>query len=549
MNSLLQYAKEEEKNKTHAPSELHFTSNSINSIKFEIPIHIDAWMLNGIETLYTLLNDLKDCKVELESDRLKVEIFDLESFLKIFAGKIEDKQNKVIFVKKLDNKGQEKFIKKDFVLIQYGKAINGKNVLKEKIYLETEKRLKDIFLAIKKGNKTCILCERKFKKSVDKLKQAVHPFATKIKSLSGVRTLKENYDNLCPLCYLIGTLEWLDEAILYRCSLGSGKQTYSVIFLPFELNLKKLHECKVEYRKILKSNINSPVSNLLKIVPSSDGKEKKIGYEGEYTTILKFFERFVKEILGEYGRDNFEEIDEIFGYAERKFCKSWIMLKIPSGNVKNIKLSRLDLNNDFIKLLIDLERKDIFIYDNIVDKIGVRDKNGKFLPKETSETKEYTAKTVIFDNFRDFSRMFLPRKNIVKYHGNLKDLDELIKLWRLMPMKLDENLKDIKDAAKTLAKLLKNHLSILYEMNKARTKEEFIRIYQQACRRLLGVREEERTNIYPPALEKFADLLINSSNNEWKTLRDVLLIYTSIYISRGEYKNTFTGEENEGNKP
>ncbi len=511
----------------------------MNPVRFEIPINADVWMLNGTETLYTLISDLEGCKAELEPDRSKVEISDVESFLKNFARRIETRQDEVIFVKKLDKFGQPIKKLKPYVLQQFSLKQEDPLFKDDKRFETLQKIFKEI--SSSKKQRTCIICGEQFSRPVRKnLTQGVYPFSTKIKSLSGVRTLKDNYDNLCPLCYLTGTLEWLDDAIVYRCFLGSGERTYSVIFLPFELNLKKLHECKKEYRKIL-SNRNSPTSNLLKIVQLPDGKEKEIGYEGEYTTILKFFERFVKEILGEYGGSNSEEIDELFGCVERKFCKSWIMLKIPSGNVKNVKLSRLDLNDNFIRLLIDLERKDIFIYDNIVDKIGVRDKNSKLLPKETSEVKEYTAKTVIFDNFRDFSRMFLPRKNIVKYHGNLNDLDELIKLWGLMPMKLDENLEEIKDAAKNLAKLLKNHLSILYEMDKARTKEEFIRDYQQACRRLLGLKEEERTNIYPPALEKFADLVINSSNNEWKVLRDVLLIYTSIYIARSEWKGNTDG--------
>ncbi len=508
-------------------------------MRFEIPLNSDVWMLNGIETLYTLTSGLDGCRVKLDPDLLVIEITEMEKFLKSFTDKISSKQDEVIFVKKLDDMGQSRFVKKDFVLIQYGKAKEGRNVLKEKIYSETEKRLKDILSGIEKGNKICVVCGRNFKKSVDKLKQAVHPFTTKIKSLSGVRTLKDNYDNLCPLCYLIGTLEWLDDAIIYRCFLGSSERTYSVIFLPYELNLEKLHESKKDYRKIL-TNRNSSVSNLLKIIKSQEGDERRVSYEGEYTTILKFFEKFVMDILGEYGNAD-EDIDELFKTVEKRFCKSWFMVKIPSGNVKNVKLSRLDLNDRFIELLVNLERKNIFVYDNIIDKISVWNKNNKPAREEIPKTKESVAKAVIFDNFRDFSRIFLPRKNIVKYYGKSEDLDELIKLWGLMPMKIDENLEEIKNAARTLAKLLKNHLSILYEMDKARTKEDFIRVYQQACRRVLGVKDEERKGIYPPGLEKFADLIINSTDNEWKTLRDVLLIYTSIYISTDEYRNNDNG--------
>ena len=68
------------------------------------------------------------------------------------------------------------------------------------------------------------MCGNVFNKGVKKLQQANYPFVTKIASLSGVRSykdggilsLKEYYENLCPLCYLIGVLAWTDEAMVYR---------------------------------------------------------------------------------------------------------------------------------------------------------------------------------------------------------------------------------------------------------------------------------------------------------------------------------------------
>jgi len=520
----------------------------MSSIRFEIPLTSDVWMINGVENLHTLINDLDGCKSRLDNDRLKVELTDLRRFIKNLTRRIEAKQDEIIFVKKMDEKGRKKFVRKDFVLIQYGKAKKGRNILKEKIYSDTGKRLREIFSNIRDGNKTCIICGRGFKSSVDKLKQAVHPFTTKIKSLSGVRTLKDNYDNLCPLCYLVGTLEWLDEGIIYRCSLGSGERKYSVIFLPFELDLKKLHEIKKECRKIL-TRKDSFVSNLMKIVQSKDGEEREVGYEGEYTTMLKFLERFVRDVMGEHSTKKYEDIDELFGYVERRVCKSWFTMKIPSGNVKNIRLGKVDIGDEIVNLLIKMEREDISIYDTIIDKISVHDKNkNKIDTKKTPEVKELMAKTIIHNDFRTFSRFFLPRKNPVVYYGDFKNLDKLIKFWGLVPMKIEENLDVIKDAAENLAKLLKNHLSIIYEMDKARSKEDFIRVFEQACKRLLGLKEEERKSVYPQALENFADLILNSSNSEWKTIRDVLIIYTSIFISKSEYKSS-VGGRNEERKP
>lgn len=506
-------------------------------MQIEIPIQHDVWMRNGVENLFRLIEDIDGCSVKIENNSLKIETSDHKKFLRNFENRIKQRQNEIIFIKKTDNKGQMKYVKKDFILMQYGKASGGRNILKEKIYSQTEKRLNEIFSNLEEGNKTCVICGRKFKKPVDKLKQSVYPFVTKIKSLSGVRTLKENYDNLCPMCYLIGTLEWLDEGIIYRSLLGGG-QTYSIVFLPFEFDVEKLHESKKEYIEILGANRDSQVSNLLKIIKTR-GEERRVGYEGEFTTILKFFEKFVEKILGEY-REEEIELDELLEKVERRLCKSWILVKVPGQRsmVKNVKYQRLDLKDEILELITKFERKKLFIYNNVIDKIGIKAQglSPQQKNKIISEKKESMAKYVLKNNFRNFSRVFLPKKNKVIYFGDLRDLDELIKLWRLRKMGLESEVENLKSAGKCLAILIKNHLSILYSMDKARTKEEFIRALEQASKRLVGLVDKKRVEIYPPSLETVTDSIIKSDGDKWQTIRDVLLIYTIISLSRIEYK-------------
>ncbi len=496
----------------------------------------DVWMGNGIENLYILIDGLDGCSVEIDNTSLNIEILDKEKFLKNFANRIKQKQDEIIFVKKRDDKGQIRYVKKDFVLMQYGKASGDRNVLKEKIYSETEKRLDGIFSNLEKGNKTCVICGKNFKKSVDKLKQAVYPFVTKIKSLSGVRTLKDNYDNICPLCYLVGTLEWLDEGIIYRCFLGGGERTYSVIFLPFEFDLEKLYESKKEYIEIL-TDRHSQVSNLLKI------KKKNIGYEGEFTTILKFFEKFIDKILDEY-REEEIELDELFEEVGRKICKSWIIIKVPSGQVKNIRYQHLDLDDEILHLIVEMEKRSNFIYANVIDKIGVEAQGLSLRQKNKiiSEKRELMGKYVLKNDFRGFSRVFLPKKNKTVYYGNLDSLNELIKLWRLEKMGLEEHLEDIKSAGNCLAKLLENHLSVLYAMDKARSKDEFVRALEQASKRLVGLKEGEiRGEMKPSSLAKITEMTYNIEN--WQELRDVLLIYTCIFLSYKKFEKEKGGEE------
>jgi hypothetical protein len=496
-------------------------------MKVTLPIQHDTWMLNGTETLYRLLQDIEGCHARIYSDMVEIDIQDKEAFLRNLAHRIESARDLIIFCTKLDDKGQKRFIRKDFVLIQYGKA-GDRNVLREKIYLETDQRLAQIFSDLEPGKRICVLCGRAYKKKVDNLKQAVHPFATKIKSLSGVRTMKENFDNICPLCYLVGTVQWLDEGMVYRCYVGPRGRTYSVVLLPFEMDLKKINEAKRRYVEVLNGQ-NQQVSNIMRIGRG----EKPLPTEGENTTFLKFFEEFIDRIVKDFKEEELD-FDKLFETVERTFCKQWSMLVIPSGTVKNVKYRPLVLEDEIVALLVQLQREGTKIYDHILEKISVMKKEKVTAFDDTNALREDAAEFVIENDFRRFSRIFLPKKNKVVFFGNVSHLDRLICLWRLRKMGLEQNLEALKGAGESLAKLVGDHLSILYSMDKAKTRADFLRAFEQASKRVIGPDAKEK-RVYPIPLENVADLIIRSDENQWKEIRDALIIYTSINLSKIRY--------------
>lgn len=508
-------------------------------MNIEIPIQHDPWMVNGIETLYRLLTDLNGCQVTLWNDSLEIKILDDDLFIKDFSDRIKSMQDSIIFFKKEDENGLVRYIRKDYVLLQYGKAEN-RNILKEKIFLDPEERLTAIFSNLDTGNKICIFCGRSFKKKIDNVKQAVYPFTTKIRSLSGVRTLKDNFDNLCPICYLIGTLEWLDEGIVYRSFLGPSSRKYSLMLLPFEMDLKRLHEAKNHYIETLDGE-NQSVSNVIKIRMTKEG-EKRFPTEGEYTTVIKFFEEFIDRILHEYDQKELE-YDGLLDEIERIICKEWVSIDIPSGTVKNIKVNSLILKDDVLQLFVRLQNNSVKIYNDIIDKIGMYDKKNKLSYDDTINFKNNAAKLILEDNFRKFSRMFLPGRNLVKFFGNLTDIDKLIFYWRLTKMNVEEELVNLKGASKAFAKLTKNHASILYAMDKAKTKADFFRAFEQASKRLIGLKTDERKGVYPHPIENVADLIYKSDEDKWKIIRDALIVYTSINYSKEIYRETMTSKE------
>jgi hypothetical protein len=496
-------------------------------MKVTLPIQHDTWMLNGTETLYRLLQDIEGCQARIYNDMVEIDIQDKEAFLRNLADRIESARDLIIFCTKLDDKGQKRYVRKDFVLIQYGKA-GDRNVLREKIYLETDRRLAQIFSDLEPGKRTCVLCGRTYKRKVDNLKQAVHPFATKIKSLSGVRTMKENFDNICPLCYLVGTVQWLDEGMVYRCFVGPRNRTHSVVLLPFEMDLKKINEAKKRYIEVLNGQ-NQQVSNIMRI-----GKgEKLLPTEGENTTFLKFFEEFIDRIMKDFKEEELE-FDMLFEMVERTFCKQWSMLVIPSGTVKNVKYKPLVLEDETVALLAQLQREGTKIYDHILEKISVMKKEKVTAFDDTNALREDAAEFVIENDFRRFSKIFLPKKNKVVFFGNVSHLDRLICLWRLRKMGLEQNLEALKGAGESLAKLVGDHLSILYSMDKAKTRADFLRAFEQASKRIIGP-DAKGKKVYPIPLENVADLIIKSDENQWKEIRDALIIYTSINLSRIRY--------------
>lgn len=510
-------------------------------MQITLPIQHDPWMANGTETLYRLIKDLEGCQTEIHRDRIEIDVQDKRIFLRNFRDKINSKQDKVIFYTKKDEEGQKRYIKKDFVLIQYGKA-QDRNILKEKIFLETEDRLNDIFSKLESGNKICVLCGRSFDKRVDSLKQAVYPFVTKIRSLSGVRKMRDNYLNICPLCYLVGTLEWLDEGVIYRCFLGPASRMYSIAFLPFEMNLRKLNEAKERYIELLNGE-NQQISNVLKVQLTKKG-EKLIPTEGENTTVLRFFEKFIDNIVGEF------EIGQTDGTkllktVERTFCKKWSMLIIPSGVVKNVKYRSLILEDEILRLLVELQRHEMKAYNHIIEKLTVKTKTGRTSFDDTNDLRENAAKFILKDDFRKFSRIFLPKKKETAFFVKIKYLDMLVEFWRLRKMELEQELESIKGTGKALAKLIEKHISIFYSLDKAKTRSEFLRAFEQTSKKLVGLKDEERGDIFHPALEKVTDLILKSNENGWKVIRDALIIYAGIYYSWNRYSKS---KKQEGDK-
>ena len=520
----------------------------------EIPMYYDVWLDNGIVTLYSILKESENnsFNVELSPDCLRININDFSKFKDTVANAIKNRRSNLIVIEKDKKFKEKKEIKKDYILIQEetkDKSVSPwRVVFKEGIY--NEKTVNDVIekifdLITEEGYAACIICGRSFSKSIKKLQQASYPLVTKIKSLSGVRSykngkfysLKEYFDNFCPICYLVGIIEWTDKGIIYRTIPGEK----SILFLPQSDNLLELRRFKETYHPLL--NTNHRYHNI-KVKRESEETENTYG---SFSTLLCFYEKF-------------------FSYTKRndKVRNSWAMIDIPFGPVKNIKLNNIEISSSILQIIKKLSEEKINIYKEIIESFLFFNDNPKGAPinwELTGEIRENISEAILTDNFRFFAKNLLPRKggHVGVYLRDVmqkdvkKNLEELIYLWRLKNMGLNEKqLETIKSAGRTIAAASKSHRSLLYKLDKVKDKTDLLDALRQISRKIAGLKPEEKKKykgfIYSPALEDTVSLIEQHERDEKfiEDLKNILIIFSCVEFSRIEYlEEKKEGEENE----
>lgn len=500
-------------------------------MEIKIPIYNDIWMDNAVENLYRLIEDSgEEVDISLDKTELTVNTNSKNELRSILSTIIQNNRNNLIIKHKDKKTGEVKEIKKDFVLIQEGKKIDGIVAFKENIYAEPKKATGEILDLIEKdGKPTCIVCGDTFSKPYKKLQQATYPFVTKIKSFSGVRTykdgdfyaFKEYHDNFCPTCYLLGIMEWLDNRIIYRTFPGDK----SFLFLPYFDNFEDLVEFKEEYGPLL--NKSERYSNIRVNI----GEDKTEGTPGKFSTLLCFYEKFLLDI----------EYENVIG-------SDWAVMEVPFGSVKNIKFNKLNLTDSTLGVMKEfIGENEVRIYTELIKEIYFFIDNPKGTPVDwdlTRKIREKLSESFLMDDFRSFARMLLPRKGgKVGYSSETREnLENLIYIWRLKKMGIPkESLSSIKSVGNIIAKVSKNNLSLLYKLDKTRTIEDFWSVLREISRKLVGL-DIKKANIRPTALDELIQLLKDNENNEkqWKEIRDLLVVYSSMYYaigSRGGEKN------------
>jgi len=503
---------------------------TFTATEFEIPKYEDPWMDNGLETFYRTLQSASfeenAFSTSLTDGGLILQLKDPELFVKQLTFLINERRKNLILLTEDRKTHLKKEVKKDFVIIQEEKKVNGKVSLKEKIFKpdHTEELVREIIENSlphsSRKAKTCILCGREYGKTVKKLQQANYPLATKIRSLSGVRSdkegklsLKDYYDNLCPLCYLVGILEWTDEATIYR--ILPKKEAY--LFLPRFESLVALNRFKKYCIYVL-----NPLGRYsdIRMNLSTDETENT---PGKFSTLLCFYEKLV------------ETSDSPL------LAHQWSVLTIPVGsNMKNVKTDEINVNSGILGVIKNLKESETLerLYSDLVKKVYFRSEaKGSIDNAETGVVQENMAKYFLTDDFRRFTTSLLPRKGgFVLFSAETRqNLEELIYEWRWKRMGLQkEKLETIKSMGNILAKISSANISLLYKMDKVRDIGEFWSVLREISRKLLNLDESVLRKIRPTAIDDVITLtktIEETDSDGWKEVRDLIIIYASMYYS------------------
>ena len=110
-------------------------------------------------------------------------------------------------------------------------------------------------------------------------------------------------------------------------------------------------------------------------------------------------------------------------------------------------------------------------------------------------------------------------------------LEELLLEWRCRPMGINkEDLDNVKSYANVLASVTSKNISLLYKLDKARDINEFWSITKEISKKLIDAEKNDISKIRPTSIDNLV-LLVKENEDDWKEIRDLIIIYASMYHS------------------
>jgi hypothetical protein len=376
--------------------------------RVHIQQYYDWWFDSAIEFLGNLLETVADAKVEW-GDGIGFEELD-ESRLGIIVEEIERLIPYKLKYQKTNEKIQSEIKNRAYLPTMHkGKYVNflGKS---KKDRVEILKKL--LTTSDNSGSEVCDICSRNYEDNfgISQVSQIVYPVSPgSLSSQCGIRKIQANY-NCCPLCAVLGCIEWLDDIPF----LSNHKNFAHYYLYPRIEQLEQVHRVK----NLIRSNLNlKPYSNVFSLT-----NEYPLD---EYSLLLLLFENMIRNIR------QIKRLEDILS-------KDWIVLKI-KGTEATYQTSYTYLNEIKIPNIESLEH--IFgeikePYSGFVDKtFATPIKEGvswDIRNSLTEENKYFISQGLLLDDFHTFSKAFQIRQNCgIAFPKDSKEIfDKLINLWR-----------------------------------------------------------------------------------------------------------------------
>ena len=498
---------------------------------FTVRPYGDPWWDNAITNLHSIMKEARGVQVELNEKGLTVTITDWPSFLKSFISRLKGERDRVVFVRLPDKDGVLRYKKKPHILLQYGKASGGRNVVKAALLDDQQMKgyLEEAFSGLPGDRHRCVVCGRRFGRGVEPLKQGTYPLVTKIRSLSGVRThgsLKEYYgkNQVCPVCSMIGVLEWTDRCMLFIGGLGDAMAKRSLAILPVMRSLPELASFKDSYRGMLDQNRRQ--SNIG--VATGERFESP---RGPWSLLLLFYEK----LFDEYARrgDLIEDIMEL----PEKWCSEWLALSIPEGQVKNVTSAKLPVGSWPLQVMARLLQRgegQVRPYTHLLMGLYARRvRTGRADWDATwGRVREGAAHGFLTDDLESFTEaLSLQRQTYVALSSEAwRALDPLLLEWRCKKMGIGvDGLASIKSAGNLIAEIAQNHAGALYKLERVRNVDEFWSALREISRRMISLDFSE-VKVNPTSLDDVVQL-VQRDRDGWQEVRDLLVIYSCVYYA------------------
>jgi hypothetical protein len=501
------------------------------------PLRNDPWLDSALEFFGELAEHIARqhphvAEIEWEPDQLVLTLYEPERFAELLHDEIRQRAQTTLFYL---SKGKKQVLK-PFVGFNQQPPNQHPPLYQEEKRLAFLKRVFQPAADTSRGATGCPLCGQEFKGEAHKLTLSVYPFVTKIKSLSGIRTrwtkgaLKGFVTNspVCPSCYMLGALAWMDDALLYLCDLG-GRDGTAVILLPAPPlgNLLRLRELKA-YRSGLKGGERR--SNVRFIRKSGEEQEVR---DGRFSLLLAFLERALQNIARTLPGEDWD----LFSEAKRRVSDGWLFITIPQGRLKNVVSHDLVLDEPTLRLLVKLVERGILPYAHLISEIRLADDQGRPLREPVPELHELLAEALLTDDFGRFAGVFLPKPRYgLRFPFAIEgDLKTLVELWRWSEVDPQE-LEVVKKAGRALAGIAagRKQPALLYSLERVRSPSDLLEVLKEGVHRLIGLEAEEMRYISLDALEQLTELAHKTyDTRKFEDLKNTLIVFAGISYAKG----------------